>query len=105
MGVGYSYEEAADLIEGLTLELDSHLSMSLLGWKYPASRSEIYAAGTFARVVSATRGQGEKPAELDLPWDVQTEAEHVTPEERDALARQLRARSAFGQLRTEASNG
>lgn len=103
MGLSYSYEEAADLLEELTKELDSHLTASILGWKYAASRQEIYAAGTFARVVSATRGKGEKPVTIDLPWDTEPAAADVTPEEREALTKQLRARSAFGQMRnTEA---
>ncbi|MCO4276132.1 hypothetical protein NG701_17160 [Pseudarthrobacter sp. HLT3-5] len=105
MGLSYSYEEAADLIEGLTQELDSHLTASILGWKYAASRQEIYAAGTFARVVNATRGKGDKPIQIDLPWDTEPKAADVTPEERQALTKQLRAMSAFGQLRTETPDG
>ncbi|MDJ0321657.1 hypothetical protein [Pseudarthrobacter sp. PS3-L1] len=89
------------MIEGLTLELDSHLSMSMLGWKYPASRHEIYDAITAARVVGATLGKNEKPLVLDLPWDTAKAADSVTPEEREALAKKLRARSAFAQKRME----
>lgn len=105
MGLSYSYEEAADLIEGLAKELDSHLTASILGWKYAASRQEIYAAGTFARVVNATRAKGDKPLQIDLPWDTEPPTADVTPEERVELTRQLRAMSAFGQLRTEVPGG
>lgn len=80
--------------------MDSHFVMSVQGWKYPMSRHELYAASTLARVVGATRGKGEKPLELDLPWDGDNTPD-VTHEERQALTDQLRARSAFGQKRME----
>ena len=85
-------------------EMDSHFVMSLQGWTYPISRHELYAAATFARVVAVTRGKGEPDLELEFPWDG-TQAPDVTPEERQALTEQLRARSAFGQKRMEALNG
>jgi hypothetical protein len=84
--------------------MDSHFVMSVQGWKYPISRHELYAAATLARVVGVTRGKGEKPLELDLPWDGDGTPD-VTDEERTALTQQLRARSAFAQKRTEASHG
>ncbi len=79
--------------------------MSMLEWRYPMSRREIYAAGTFARVFGATRGKDEKQLVLDLPWDTEETAETVTPEERQALTARLRSKSAFGQIRTEATDG
>lgn len=79
--------------------------MSILSWKYPASRQEIYTAGTFARVAAATSAKGDKLPELDFPWDIVAPVEHVTPEERAALAASLRSRSAFGQKRTEVTDG
>lgn len=86
--------------------MDSHFVMSVQGWKYPMSRHALYAAATLARVVAVTRGKGDKPLDLDLPWSgTGDDAADVTPEERQALAKQLRARSAFGQKRMEAPHG
>lgn len=84
--------------------MDSHFVMSQQGWKYPIGRHEMYAAATFARLVAVTRGNKEAPLVLEFPWDGPQEAD-VTPEEKAALTQQLRARSAFGQKRTEAANG
>lgn len=84
--------------------MDSHFVMSQQGWTYPIGRHEMYAAATLARLVAVTRGKGEPALELEFPWDG-SRAPDVTPEEREALAEQLRARSAFGQKRTEVQDG
>lgn len=84
--------------------MGSHFVMSVQGWKYPLGRHELYAAATLSRVVGVTRGKGEKPLDLDLPWDSDGTPD-VTPEERQALTQQLKARSAFAQKRTEALDG
>ncbi|MET4094564.1 hypothetical protein [Arthrobacter sp. UYCu712] len=102
MGTTISFPEAEHLIDGLALEMDSHFVMSVQGWKYPMGRHALYAAATLARVVAVTRGKGEQPLDLDLPWATAGDNSDVTPEERKALTEQLRARSAFGQKRTEA---
>lgn len=66
------------------------------------SRHELYAAATLVRVMNATAGKDEKPFKVDLPWESEAEKTvDVTPEERQSLQAQLRASSAFGQLRTE----
>lgn len=102
MGLSYSYEEAADLIDQLMLDTGSHVTASVRGWSYPMSRQEQYALALFARVTNALRDKKEKPFEPDWPWPAEPQAEDVTPEERDTLRAKLRARSAFGQKRTEA---
>jgi len=93
--------EAVDLCEQLLLDIGSHLSASMAGWKYPMSRGDLNLMGLLTRVMSATRGKDEKPFMPDWPWPDEPKAEDVTPAERIALKKQLRARSAFGQKRTE----
>lgn len=93
--------EAVDLCEQLLQDMSSHLCASVSGWDYPMSRADMYAAATLARVINVTSGEGEKPFTPDWPWPDAPKPEDVTPEERDALAAQLRSRSAFGQKRTE----
>lgn len=85
--------------------MDSHFVMSVQGWKYPMGRHALYAAATLARIVAITRGKGDQPLDLDLPWSGADDNADVTPEERQALADRLRAKSAFAQKRTEAPHG
>lgn len=75
--------------------------MSIAGWSYPASREQLYAAGTMARVMNVTRGEGEAPFVPDWPWPSEPEEAAVSDEERAALTARLKRTSAFGQLRTE----
>lgn len=96
-----SYREALDLVEQLQLDLGSHLAMSLAGWKYPAGRDQLYLAGIMARLMNVTRGKDEKPFSQDWPWPDEPRADDVTDTERAELKTQLKAKSAFGQLRTE----
>jgi hypothetical protein len=65
-------------------------------------RHEQYAIALFARVSNALRDKNDKPFEPDWPWPAEPQTEDVTPEELETLRAKLRARSAFGQKRTEA---
>lgn len=64
------------------------------------SRLEILTASTLARVVNATRAEDAPPFVPDWPWPDEPDEETVTDEERAELKAQLRATSAFGQIRT-----
>lgn len=99
MGKAYSYGEAIALVSELQKDQGSRLHTSISGWKYPMSRSEFYLAGLFAKAINRDRAEGEKPFELDWPWPDMPKGPDVTDEERAALKAQLKATSAFGQIR------
>jgi hypothetical protein len=100
MGKGYSYGEALALVSELQKDQGSRLHASIAGWKYPMSRSEFYLAGLFAKAINRDRGKDEKPYQLDWPWPDAPTKPDVTDEELADLKAQLRASSAFGQIRT-----
>lgn len=75
--------------------------MSIAGWTYPASRDQLYMAGTMARLMNVTAGKDEKPFVPDWPWPAEPKEDAVSDEERVELKAKLNASSAFGQLRTE----
>jgi hypothetical protein len=63
------------------------------------SRQEFYLAGLFAKAINRDRDKSEKPYQIDWPWpEVKANAD-VTDEERAELKAQLKATSAFGQVR------
>ncbi|MET3349646.1 UNVERIFIED_ORG: hypothetical protein ABID57_001318 [Arthrobacter sp. UYEF1] len=69
------------------------------------SRQDLYAAGTFTRLMNVTRGEGDPPFTMDLPWTTEADEPDVSPEERAVLTAELRASSAFGQLRNGDTDG
>lgn len=83
------------------LDIGSHLSASMSGWKFPMGRQELHMMGLLARVMNVTRGEGEKPFIPDWPWPDEPKPEDVTPAERARLKALLNKKSAFGQKRTE----
>jgi hypothetical protein len=93
------------LIDGLSVEMGSHFVMSVQKWQYPMSRQDMYASGTFTRLMNVTRGEGDPQFVPDLPWETEADKPDVTPEERAALTAQLNASSAFGHLRNGDPNG
>lgn len=105
MGDTISYPRTAALIDGLAVEMGSHFVMSVQKWQYPMSRQDMYAAGTFTRLMNVTRGEDDPHFVLDLPWEQEADLPDVSPEERAALTAELRASSAFGQLRNGDNDG
>lgn len=85
--------------------MGSHFVMSVQKWQFPMSRQDMYAAGTFTRLMNVTRGQDDPPFVMELPWEQEAGKPDVTPEERAALTAQLRKTSAFGQLRNGGTDG
>ncbi len=79
--------------------------MAVNDWSYPMSGAEMYMAALYQQVVNMLRSSKEIPLRLGWPWpdEKKPQAEEVTPEERAELAAQLKATSAFGQIRTEAA--
>lgn len=91
------YGEAAALIRGLTLELDSHYSTESREWDWPvswATIAELITAETTLNINRDTKKQPE-PVHLPRPWDKPDPSSIVSADERAALVAKLKARSAF----------
>lgn len=100
MGKEIEWGEAVDLVEQLQLDMGSHLFMSLVGWSYPMTRSELATVLLTARVFNALKGKDDPPFAWEWPWPETPAADAVTDDERAKATSTLKANSAFGQLRT-----
>lgn len=63
------------------------------------SRQEMYSAALLSRVANALRGEKEEPFQVGWPWPDEDRAPEITDEERATYKAQLKARSAFAQVR------
>lgn len=63
------------------------------------SRQEMYAGALLQTVSNALRGEKDEPLKLEWPWPSEDRAPDVTDEERATYRAQLKAHSAFAQVR------
>lgn len=102
IGEAVPYGEAIALVHELLAEQGSHFHAAFNGWKYPMSQEAMWAASLTVSVKNMLLAEGQKPVTFPWPWpDPEEEASRVTEEERQALRAQLKAHSAFGQVRNK----
>lgn len=88
------YAEASDLIVGLMRDPRSHLRMSMLGLKEPASVPEVAVTALSQRVINFLRGKNDQPFTFELFVKQDPNAD-VTAEMRAELVARLDTVSAF----------
>lgn len=96
IGKSLGYGEAVDLVEQLLHEQGSHVSMSLHGWDYPASRSDIQLMAVFAKLVNMNQPEGSTPFSPAWPWPSEADEAEVSADELAESKAILAANSAFG---------
>jgi hypothetical protein len=79
-------------VETLASTPGTHTHASEQEWEYPATWAEIATVWHAQRFLNLHRDKDSAPLMLPYPW---TDADAVTPEERQAAEEVLERRSAF----------